>query len=133
MDTVINTFLETPMLMIAVIVFFLCVIIGFFGDMYLKKINKMKTSFDNEPEVTLDKDESTEENEGSNKETNTEEVAANSNSNMNISNDADNNTYIQPNLENTSSEQNNINDAISNVIDTKTDINAEDVLNNIFW
>mgnify|MGYP001169899984 CR=1 FL=1 len=132
MDTVINTFLETPMLMIAVIVFFLCVIIGFFGDMYLKKINKMKTSFDNEPEVTLDKDESTEENEGSNKETNTEEVAANSNSNMNISNDADNNTYIQPNLENTSSEQNNINDAISNVIDTKTDINAEDVLNNIF-
>lgn len=133
MDTVINTFLETPMLMVAVIVFFLCVIIGFFGDMYLKKINKMKTSFDNEPEVTLDKDESTEENEGSNKETNTEEVAANSNSNMNISNDADNNAYIQPNLENTSSEQNNINDAISNVIDTKTDINAEDVLNNIFW
>ena len=132
MDTVINTFLETPMLMIAVIVFFLCVIIGFFGDMYLKKINKMKTSFDNEPEVTLDKDKSTEENEGSNKETNTEEVAANSNSNMNVSNDADNNAYIQPNLENTSSEQNNINDAISNVIDTKTDINAEDVLNNIF-
>ena len=133
MDTVINTFLETPMLMVAVIVFFLCVIIGFFGDMYLKKINKMKTSFDNEPEVTLDKDESTEESDDSNKETNTEEVVPNSNDNTSVSNNTDNNVYIQPNLENSSSEQNNINDAISNVIDTKTDINTTDVSNNIFW
>ncbi len=133
MDTVINTFLETPMLMVAVIVFFLCVIIGFFGDMYLKKINKMKTSFDNEPEVTLDKDESTEESDDSNKEANTEEVVPNSNDNTSVSNNTDNNVYIQPNLENSSSEQNNINDAISNVIDTKTDINTTDVSNNIFW
>lgn len=132
MDTVINTFLETPMLMVAVIVFFLCVIIGFFGDMYLKKINKMKTSFDNEPEVTLDKDESTEESDDSNKEANTEEVVPNSNDNTSVSNNTDNNVYIQPNLENSSSEQNNINDAISNVIDTKTDINTTDVSNNIF-
>lgn len=132
MDTVINTFLETPMLMVAVIVFFLCVIIGFFGDMYLKKINKMKTSFDNEPEVTLDKDEITEESDDSNKEANTEEVVPNSNDNTSVSNNTDNNVYIQPNLENSSSEQNNINDAISNVIDTKTDINTTDVSNNIF-
>ena len=132
MDTVINTFLETPMLMVAVIVFFLCVIIGFFGDMYLKKINKMKTSFDNEPEVTLDKDESIEESDDSNKEANTEEVVPNSNDNTSVSNNTDNNVYIQPNLENSSSEQNNINDAISNVIDTKTDINTTDVSNNIF-
>lgn len=43
MGELINVFLETPMLMTAVIVFFLCVIIGFFGNMYLKRNDKIKS------------------------------------------------------------------------------------------
>lgn len=46
MDEIINIFLETPMLMTATIVFFLCVIIGFFGNIYLKRNNTTKDEVD---------------------------------------------------------------------------------------
>lgn len=36
-----NLFLDSPMLLIAVIVFIVCVIIGFFGDRYLRSQNKI--------------------------------------------------------------------------------------------
>lgn len=42
MEAIINYFLDSPSLLIAIIVFILCVIIGFFGERYLKK----KGSFD---------------------------------------------------------------------------------------
>lgn len=41
MDIVINAFTENPMLLIAVIVFLICVVIGFFGDKYLRSQNKI--------------------------------------------------------------------------------------------
>lgn len=41
MESIIDVFLDNPMLLIAIIVFFICVMIGFFGDRYLKK-NRME-------------------------------------------------------------------------------------------
>jgi len=41
MDMVINAFTENPMLLVAVIVFLICVVIGFFGDKYLRSQNKI--------------------------------------------------------------------------------------------
>ncbi len=37
MKSIIDVFLSNPTLLISVIVFFACVVIGFFGDQYLKK------------------------------------------------------------------------------------------------
>lgn len=44
--TIFNDIINNPMLMIAIGVFALCVIIGFFGDMYLRKQNKIGKIFD---------------------------------------------------------------------------------------
>lgn len=51
MDMVINAFTENPMLLIAVIVFLICVVIGFFGDKYLRSQNKIGKILENDKEV----------------------------------------------------------------------------------
>lgn len=46
-----NLFLDSPMLLIAVIVFIVCVIIGFFGDMYLRSQNKIDKILGNDKQT----------------------------------------------------------------------------------
>ena len=46
-----NLFLGSPMLLIAVIVFIVCVIIGFFGDMYLRSQNKIDKILGNDKQT----------------------------------------------------------------------------------
>lgn len=46
-----NLFLDSPMLLIAVIVFIVCVIIGFFGDMYLRSQNKIDKILGNDKQA----------------------------------------------------------------------------------
>lgn len=56
-----NLFLDSPMLLIAVIVFIVCVIIGFFGDRYLRSQNKIDKILGNDKqskeENTIDEKE----------------------------------------------------------------------------
>lgn len=62
MQTVINYFMDSPTLLIAIIVFIFCVIIGFFGERYLKKtggINKIKGN--NPKDVTKEEQNSVKE------------------------------------------------------------------------
>ena len=46
-----NLFLDSPMLLIAVIVFIVCVIIGFFGDRYLRSQNKIDKILGNDKQA----------------------------------------------------------------------------------
>lgn len=50
MQTVINYFMDSPTLLIAIIVFIFCVIIGFFGERYLKKTGGINKTMDSKPE-----------------------------------------------------------------------------------
>lgn len=50
MQTVINYFMDSPTLLIAIIVFIFCVIIGFFGERYLKKTGRINKTMDSKPE-----------------------------------------------------------------------------------
>ena len=46
-----NLFLDSPMLLMAVIVFIVCVIIGFFGDRYLRSQNKIDKILGNDKQA----------------------------------------------------------------------------------
>ena len=46
-----NLFLDSPMLLIAVIVFIVCVILGFFGDRYLRSQNKIDKIMGNDKQA----------------------------------------------------------------------------------
>ena len=41
MNNIVNIITDNKTLIISIVIFFICVIIGFFGDLYLKKHNKM--------------------------------------------------------------------------------------------
>lgn len=53
MQTVINYFMDSPTLLIAIIVFIFCVIIGFFGERYLKKTGGINKITNNKIEEAL--------------------------------------------------------------------------------
>lgn len=60
MNNIVNIIADNKTLIISIVIFFICVIIGFFGDLYLKKHNKM-LSENNKNDDALQKVEKKEE------------------------------------------------------------------------
>lgn len=60
MNDIVNVITDNKTLIISIIIFFVCVIIGFFGDLYLKKQNKMSSKKDLNDDA-LQKEETKEE------------------------------------------------------------------------
>lgn len=111
MSTIIDFFTNNPTILVSIIVFFICVIIGFFGDQYLKK-NKVNTT-----DVTpLNKDEDTSNlNE-------TKETVDNVENNIN---DTNNMVDVNYNVDN------NISLGIDNTIEVNQDVNSINATNNM--
>ncbi len=154
MQTIINYFMDNPNLLIAIIVFVFCVIIGFFADQYLKKqsnINKAieKKEEDNKTNETT----SYEKNFDSNIKTNSsaelkENVSFNNNSlegnlnviqqNTNTNQNFSENQNIGDNQniqveQNSSINQNSMNQNINSIENNDISyINNDDNFNNLF-
>lgn len=69
MNNIVNVIADNKTLIISIVIFFICVIIGFFGDLYLKKHNKM-LSENNKNDDALHKVEKKEEETLDNKDIN---------------------------------------------------------------
>lgn len=69
MNNIVNIITDNKTLIISIVIFFICVIIGFFGDLYLKKHNKM-LSKNNKNDDALHKVEKKEEETLDNKDIN---------------------------------------------------------------
>lgn len=69
MNNIVNIITDNKTLIISIVIFFICVIIGFFGDLYLKKHNKM-LSENNKNDDALHKVEKKEEETLDNKDIN---------------------------------------------------------------
>ena len=69
MNNIVNIITDNKTLIISIVIFFICVIIGFFGDLYLKKHNKI-LSKNNKNDDALHKVEKKEEETLDNKDIN---------------------------------------------------------------
>ena len=106
---------DNPTLIIAIVVFVLCVIIGFFADRHLRKENKIgKILDDDEINITNKEDKNV-----------NDEITNDSN---NTQNSNTNNTRINDNIK----KEDQVNQAIDNIIDgNTTSNNNQGVVNNV--
>lgn len=130
MDSFINILIDSPTLLISIIVFFLCVIIGFFGDRYLKKSNtKALVENDNSNFLKRDYDKDTID------EVKEQGIPVESND-MSVYNDAitpsDNDSLLNKVNEDIFPPENVPEDITLNQNATSSYINNDDVFNNMF-
>ncbi len=133
MDSFINVLIDSPTLLISIIVFFLCVLIGFFGDRYLKR-NDTKALVENDNSNVLKK--------GDYKDTTDEVKKQENNSIQQESNDIpvyndtitpnDNDSLIDKVNEDTFPSENVPEDITLNQNTTSSYINNDDIFNNMF-
>lgn len=115
-----DIFTENPMIVIAIIIFVICVIIGFFGDKHFKKKKELEKSLDN-----TDKGNSNFNDENTSDDTIKVESSQENNNQKDVNNTTDiSNNVTQPST-NETNQNNFVNAAIENSlsnIDTQTQV-----------
>lgn len=127
MEAIINYFLDSPSLLIAIIVFILCVIIGFFGERYLKKKGSFDKIINNKQE-----EKTTVQNEEVTKEEDKEPITQPVTSSDVIEGVPLNNTVENPILDNVYPPQNEPQNININQNMEVPYINNDDNINNMF-
>ena len=153
-----DIFTENPMIVIAIIIFVICVIIGFFGDKHFKKKKELEKSLDNTGKVDSNVNEKTIENdvktasseENINQQNGDSTVIVDNNTARSQFNETNQNNFVNTAIENSLSNidtqtqvqniqqnssnsiPNNINEPNGNPVPFDGQINNDENINNMF-